>query len=101
MSETEKPATQTVAASGLDAHGAMGGEPLGLNLELLAKYPPFQMYIESIEPNEQGIDGVKYAMERARAAHNLAGEAFIEGYLVWWTSKGYWRGEDPMGGRAS
>ena len=102
MSKPEKPATQAVAVDGIDAHGAMGGAApaSGIDWPTLAKYPPFQMFIESHEPNAEGIDAVRYASERGIAALNAHGQAFLDAYLAWWNERGYWRDEDPMGGTA-
>ncbi len=97
MSDQEKPATQTVAAQGIEAKTTLGPAP-GVDLGRLAKYPPFQAFIEELEPNVQGIPSDRFAFERGTAWLNASGEVWLDTYLRWWKDKGHWKGEDALNG---
>lgn len=99
----EKPPTQTFSTEGTDFTSvAVKQKAAQDRLARLPQHPPFQMFIEQVEPNEQRINSVQYAMERGIAAMGRMGEdAFIASYVDWWTDKGYWKDEDPFGGAAA
>jgi hypothetical protein len=104
---TTKPPAQGISPEGFEALKPMGqnmdGTPLqgrtAFNPNKLAAHPPFQMYIESLEANEAGIPSDRYAFERLRSyANALGSDKFMAAYYAWWEEKGYWKGEDPLGG---
>lgn len=105
---TTKPPTQVCAPQGFEAMKPMGqsfeGTPLQGRTKFdphkLSSYPPMQMYIESLDPPPaEGHDSHRYAFERIRSHIAITGaDAFFEAYLKWWEEKGYWKGEDPLGG---
>ncbi|MGO4700289.1 hypothetical protein [Dyella sp. 2RAB6] len=93
--DTAKPPTQSVGVQGFEALSATPSP----NWPALAAYPPFQAFVEELEPNLQAINSAQYAMERGRAAYGAKGEEFLREYVAWWERKGHWRGEDPLGRR--
>lgn len=96
---SEKPPTQTFSPEGTDFTSVANRQKSARDrLASLPEHPPFQMFIESAEPNQAGINSVQYAAERGVAAIGRMGEdAFIASYIAWWEDKGYWKGEDPFG----
>lgn len=99
--ESAKPPAQVLGVQGFVATVAKPSEPHDPleKWHRLAAYPPFQAYIEEREPNLQGINSARYALERGQAAYAQDGDAFFQAYLAWWDEKAYWRGEDPLGRR--
>jgi hypothetical protein len=97
---SEKPPTQSFSPTGTDFTSVAAMQKSALDrMARLPEHPPFQMFIEQIEPNEAQINSVRYATERGIAAIGRMGEdAFIASYVEWWTAKGYWKDEDPFGG---
>ena len=100
-----KPPAQAMGVAGINGHEeaeqARAAERAAGVFEYrkLAAYPPFQMYMEEREPNEAGINSAQYALERMQAAIGDVGlQPFLDTYVTWWEGKGYWKGENPIGG---
>lgn len=95
----EKPPTQAFSPTGTDFTSVAVKEKSAREIfSRLPAHPPFQMFIEEIEPNQGGINSMQYAKERGLAAiGHMGADAFIASYVDWWTAKAYWHGEDPFG----
>ncbi|MCU1145796.1 hypothetical protein [Stenotrophomonas maltophilia] len=97
---TEKPPTQRLVATGIDALGAMGAgnPPPGMDLRRLAGLPPFQAYMALQEDCPAGMGADQFALERAHAAIAREGaDAFLAEYVAWHRQAGSWPNETPFG----
>lgn len=98
MTDNTKPPAQVMAPAGIDGFKPMGGSG-AIDVERLARHPPYQSYVVSREPNLIGATGDAYALQRTMAAIDRGElEAWLSKYEQWHAERGYWVGEDPWGG---
>lgn len=97
IKEKDKPKTQTMAASGIAPEPPkLSTGPDHTYLGILAKLPPFQMFIQEREPDPMVRDSARYAVDRsfASGAHY---RDLIKEYEKWHSEKGLWPHETPYG----
>jgi hypothetical protein len=87
MSEETKPAAQSVAVDGINAHGPMGAAP-AMDLSGLLKEARFQAWVESQAPNTEGVNAITYAgewLERALTTETII--RILANYDAWHVHK--------------
>lgn len=91
----EKPPAQRMAVNGFEAFGPMK-ECEGFDIRALASHAPFQRYVESNMPLDDGGDSVSHALAYITGTQDMA--ALIHRYRVWHSER--WPGESALPGSA-